>query len=125
MSGFETRGNHGKCYSQWTLPSALWINATAAEELENALQRLGNILREEATKDAPHRDAEKESMMAAPIAPPYVRYSTIFNAVVEEPRLLAREAEWLTSSRRHIKRAEEVEFVLQHLLSLQFGEFLH
>ncbi|KAH8752838.1 hypothetical protein F5883DRAFT_621355 [Diaporthe sp. PMI_573] len=97
---FETRGNHGKCYSQWTLPSALWTKPEATEKLDKAVQRLRDILREEATEKVPHRDAEKESAMAAPIPPRYGKETTVFNAVVEDPRLLAREAEWISAFRR-------------------------
>ncbi|TPX07261.1 uncharacterized protein E0L32_010855 [Thyridium curvatum] len=97
---FETRGNHGKCYSQWTLPSALWTTPEATEKLDKAVQRLRDILREEATEEVPHRDAEKESVMAAPIPPRYGKETTVFNAVVEDPRLLAREAEWISAFRR-------------------------
>ncbi|OIW30057.1 hypothetical protein CONLIGDRAFT_644082 [Coniochaeta ligniaria NRRL 30616] len=97
---FKTRGNHGKCYSQWTLPSALWIKPQATEKLDKAIQRLRDILREEATEEVPHRDAEKESVMAVPIPPRYGKETTVFNAGVEDLRLLAREAEWISAFRR-------------------------
>lgn len=93
---FKTRGNHGKCYSQWTLPSVLWITPGAIEDLDKAVQRLKHMLREGATEKVIHRDAEKESVMAVPIQPKYKRKTTIFNDIVEDPRLLAREAEWFS-----------------------------
>jgi hypothetical protein len=97
---FETRGNHGKCYSQWTLPSALWTEPKATEKLDKAVQRLRDILREETTEEVPHMDAEKESVIAAPIPPRYRKVTTIFNTVVEDPRLLVREAEWISAFRK-------------------------
>ncbi|PGH13729.1 hypothetical protein AJ80_06234 [Polytolypa hystricis UAMH7299] len=72
-----------------------------------AVQHTRDILRDEAIKnDVSHRDAEKESVMAAPVPPRYSRETTLFNSVVEDPRFLAREAEWLTLSR---KRARETK----------------
>ncbi|KAH9216732.1 hypothetical protein DL95DRAFT_495683 [Leptodontidium sp. 2 PMI_412] len=97
---FETRGNHGKCYSQWTLPLTLWTEPETTEKLDMAVQRLRDILREETTKEVPHMDAEKESVIAAPIPPRYRKVTTIFNAVVEDPRLPGREAEWISAFRR-------------------------
>ncbi|KAK7428368.1 hypothetical protein QQZ08_005125, partial [Neonectria magnoliae] len=97
---FETRGNHVKCYSQWTLPSVLWTEPEATEKLVKAIPRLRDILRQEAMEEVPYRDAEKESVMAAPIQPRHRKETTIFNAVVEDPRLLVREAEWISSFRR-------------------------
>jgi hypothetical protein len=97
---FENRGNHGKCYSQWTLPLTLWTEPEATEKLDKAVQRLRDILREETTKEVPHMDAEKESVIAAPIPPIYRKVTTIFNAVVEDPRLPGREAEWISAFRR-------------------------
>jgi hypothetical protein len=106
MGYFETRGNHGKCYSQWTLPRTLRANPEVTERLRTAVQRLRDILRDEGTKnDVAHRDAEKESMMAVPIPPSYRRKTTPFNSVVEDPRFLTREAEWIAMSRKRDKEA--------------------
>lgn len=44
------------------------------------------------------RNAEKESALAAPLPRRYERQTTIFNSIVEDPRLRAREAEWLAVS---------------------------
>jgi hypothetical protein len=104
---FETRGNHGKCYSQWTLPHTLRTNPELAERLQSAVQRLRDILRDEVTKhDVPYRDAEKESVMAVPVPPRYERYSTPFNSVVEDPRFIARETEWLSMSHKSASDAK-------------------
>lgn len=106
MGYFETRGNHGKCYSQWTLPRSIWANPEATERLRTAVQRLRGILRDEGTKqDVAHRDAEKESMMAVPTPPSYGRKTTPFNRVVEDPRFLRREAEWIVMPRKRDKEA--------------------
>ncbi|RFU75794.1 phosphoserine aminotransferase [Trichoderma arundinaceum] len=100
MGYFHTRGNHGKCYSQWTFPHLLRTTAEVAERLQTAVQGLRDILRAEGTKhDVPHRDAEKESTMVAPISPRYGREISPFNSVIEDPRFLMREAEWLARSR--------------------------
>lgn len=96
---FATRGNHGKCYSQWTLPLVLWTSPEATEILDKAVLRLRDILREMATEEVPHRDAERESVMAAPIPPRYRKEMTIFNAVIEDSRLIAREEEWISAFR--------------------------
>ncbi|OPB39193.1 hypothetical protein A0O28_0048990 [Trichoderma guizhouense] len=104
MGQFETRGNHGKCYSQWTLPSVLWINSEDAKKLCKAVQCIRDSLL--SMDETSHRDAEKESMIAAAIPPAYARTQTIFNSTVEDPRLLAREAEWFTMSH---KRNREVK----------------
>lgn len=98
--GFETRGNHGKCYSQWTLPPAVWVGPqVAAKELGQAVHRLRDTLRGEAAKDVSKRDAEKESVVAVPVPPRYQTTMSLFNAVVEDLRFSAREAEWF--SMRH------------------------
>ena len=105
---FKTRGNHGKCYAQWTLPLTLWTEPETTEKLDLAVQRLREILREKTTEEDPHMNAEKESVLAAPIPPIYSRVATIFNAVVEDPRLAGREAEWISSLRRS---GSEIRFV--------------
>lgn len=111
MGQFETRGNHGKCYSQWTLPSVLWINSEDAKKLCKAVQCIRDSLRN--MDEASHRDAEKESMIAAAVPPAYARTQTIFNSTVEDPRFLAREAEWFTMShKRNIEAKYVVEFWL-------------
>lgn len=99
---FKSRANHGKCYAQWTFPNKLWTYHEMAGRLETAVRRLKDILWIEVTKhDGPHRDAEKESAMVAPISPTYGRTATPFNSVVEDPKFLARETEWLIMTRRH------------------------
>jgi hypothetical protein len=98
---FETRGNHGKCYSQWTIPNTFRTNPEVAETIRKAVQRLRDILWDEGIKrDVFHRDAEKESVMAVPVPPSYGRKRTPFKSIVEDPRLLTRETEWLTMSHK-------------------------
>ncbi|EHK49775.1 hypothetical protein TRIATDRAFT_181656, partial [Trichoderma atroviride IMI 206040] len=109
MGYFETRGNHGKCYSQWTLPSVLWINSEDAKKLSKAVQCIRDSLR--SMDEASHSDAEKESMIAAAVPPAYARTQTIFNSVVEDPRLLAREAEWFTMSHKRNIEAKYISIV--------------
>lgn len=105
---FGTRANHGKCYSQWTLPSKIWTSHDDLETLRSSVQRIRDILWDEGGKDVTHLDAEQESQMAAPVPPRYERYSTLFNSVVEDPRFLAREVEWLSNSGKGDRKAEYV-----------------
>ncbi|KUJ15801.1 uncharacterized protein LY89DRAFT_707936 [Mollisia scopiformis] len=107
MDYFETRGNHGKVYSQWTLPSTLRTSIEVANNLDKAVQRLRDILL--TRDDVPYRSAEKESVMAAPLQPNYGKTATLFNRVVHDPRFLAREAEWL--SLRFKKEADNEDLV--------------
>ena len=65
-----------------------------------------DVLRDEASKiEVSHRDAEKESVMRAPVPPRYESKSTLFNSVVEDPRFREREAEWLAMYRKHGREA--------------------
>ncbi|KAI3571264.1 hypothetical protein IWW34DRAFT_710074 [Fusarium oxysporum f. sp. albedinis] len=97
MAQFDTRGNHGKCYSQWTLPPVLRAVPDVTERLDMAVFRLRDILREEVKKEMAHMDAEKESVIAAVIPPKHEKEADIFNKVGKDPKLLSREAEWLSS----------------------------
>lgn len=107
MGYFETRGNYGKCYSQWTFPHILWTNPEVAESLRTAFQRLRDILRDKGIKhDMTYRDAEKESVMAVPVPPRYGRKTTPFNSVVKDPRFLTRETEWLAMLRKRDREAK-------------------
>jgi hypothetical protein len=86
---FETRGNHGKCYSQWTFFHTLRTNPEVAERLQTAVRHLRDTLWDEGIKlDVSHQDAEKESVMAVPVPPSYGRKTTLFNSIVEDPRFL-------------------------------------
>lgn len=59
---FQTRSNHGKVYSQWTLPSSLLIPSLYQGKLDPAIQNLRDVLRHEcAGGDDQHIDAVKES----------------------------------------------------------------
>lgn len=100
MAQFDTRGNHGKCYSQWTLPPVLNATPDVTERLDKAVFRLRDILREDVKKEMAHMDTEKESLIAAAIPPKHEKEADIFNEVGKDPRLLSREAEWLSSFRR-------------------------
>jgi len=107
MRFFGTRGNHGKCYSQWTIPHTLRMNPEVAETLRTAVQRLRDILWDEGIKhDVSHRDAEKESVMAVPVPPSYGRKTTPFNSIVEDPRFLTRETEWLAMCHKRDREAK-------------------
>ncbi|KAF4123095.1 hypothetical protein GMORB2_6643 [Geosmithia morbida] len=107
MGRFESRGNHGKCYSQWTLPPALWSRLGTDDRLRTAASRLGSALREEGLKiEAPRRDAEKESVMAAQLPPRYEHSETLYNIASGSPGNAEREAEWLARIRR--RHREEV-----------------
>ncbi|KAI6359770.1 hypothetical protein MCOR25_006943 [Pyricularia grisea] len=103
---FTARGNHGKIYSQWTLPSPMWIESRAEQSLDEAVRQLRRVVVGEAAKeDLPARDMEKESVMAAPAKPRPGPYRTLFNSYVSDPRSLSREADWW--SRIHHQRGDE------------------
>lgn len=51
---FEARGNHGKCYSKWTLPQAVWRNLDTEKTWCTALERLRDVLRDETSKAKQH-----------------------------------------------------------------------
>ncbi|USP76856.1 uncharacterized protein yc1106_04130 [Curvularia clavata] len=109
---YKTRGNHGKFYSQWTFPHSIKTSPEVAEKLESAVQRLRDILWDIGIEqDVPHRNEEKESEMAAPIPPNYSRHRTLFDEVVEDPKLLAREVDWLSKFRT---RSTEINMTHVH-----------
>ncbi|KAF1807869.1 hypothetical protein P152DRAFT_485903 [Eremomyces bilateralis CBS 781.70] len=114
---FETRGNHGKCYSQWTFPRTLRTNPEVAERLRRAVQRLRDILWDEGIKcDVSHRGAEKESVMAVPVPTSDRRKTTLFNSIVEDPRFLARETEWLAMSYKRDREANMTPSYDKHIV---------
>ncbi|KAJ4129105.1 hypothetical protein NW768_007636 [Fusarium equiseti] len=81
IAQFDTRGNHGKCYSQWTLPPILRAIPDVTERLGKAVFSLRDILQEEEKKEAAHMDAERESSIAAAIPTKHKKEADIFNEV--------------------------------------------
>ncbi|KAJ5739490.1 hypothetical protein N7533_012274 [Penicillium manginii] len=47
LAPFQARNNHGKVYSQWTLPSTLIVPSLYQGRLESAVQNLRDVLRHE------------------------------------------------------------------------------
>ena len=95
---FQARNNHGKVYSQWTLPSSLIIPSSHQGKLDPAVQSLRDMLRHEcAVKDDQHLDAVKESTISTPVAPKTAEWSP-FCRHIPDPRSEARQAEWLSTS---------------------------
>ncbi|KAL2017235.1 hypothetical protein VTK56DRAFT_2394 [Thermocarpiscus australiensis] len=109
MGQFQTRGNHGKVYSQWTLPSALPVEPRDARRLQAAVQHVQEILKSEAVRDDLRpTHAEKESVMAAPVVSRTAK-STPFRHHVPDPRRQQRESEWLGSFSRRGQSSEDVD----------------
>ncbi|GAW21440.1 hypothetical protein ANO14919_109590 [Xylariales sp. No.14919] len=104
MGIFGTRGNHGKCYSHWTLPYALGVSPEITDKLRIAVERIRSLLR--AKNDVPHRDAEKESAIVDSAPPRYEMHETLFNRVVQDPKFTTREAEWFAMIRRRDRKSE-------------------
>lgn len=94
---FRARNNHGKVYSQWTLPSSLIVPPLYQGKLDLAVQNLHDVLRHERTvDDDQHIDAVKESTISTPVAPRAATWSP-FNRHIPDPRSQARQAEWLST----------------------------
>ncbi|RBQ72072.1 hypothetical protein FVER14953_14019 [Fusarium verticillioides] len=110
MGQFQTRANHGKIYSQWTLPSAVLVEQRDAVRLQDAVEHLRDVLRREADRDDLRPiDPEKESVMATPLLPPSIK-STPFTQHVKDPRRLQRESDWLSHlARRDRTSREDIE----------------
>lgn len=104
IAQFSTRGNHGKCYSRWTLPLVLKTIPEISERLDKAVSNLRDVLREEEKRQMAHLDAEKESLIASVMPPNHVKEGNIFNRLVRDTRLLSREAEWLSLFERFAPR---------------------
>lgn len=47
MTGFSTRGSHGKIYSRWAIPSATVLTAWSCLRLHAAISKIGNSMLEE------------------------------------------------------------------------------
>ncbi|KAJ5538289.1 hypothetical protein N7494_007768 [Penicillium frequentans] len=94
---FQARNNHGKVYSQWTLPSSLIVPSLYQGKLDLAVQNLHDVLRREcAVDDDENMDAVKESTISTPVAPRRAIWSP-FNRHIPDPRSKARQAEWLST----------------------------
>jgi hypothetical protein len=110
LGRFLTRGNHGKVYSQWTLPSSVVIPDEHIEEWQLAIRNLQDALqREAAREDLPLMQAIKESTISTPVAP-HLQKTSVFTSHIPDPQLLEREAVWLSSPN---KRGAISEYVLQ------------
>lgn len=82
-----------KIYSQWTLPSPIWLCSRAEQSLIDAIQNLRRVLKGEAAVEGqPARDMKK-STMATPAQPRPGPYRTLFNSHVGDPRSLSRESD--------------------------------
>jgi hypothetical protein len=97
---FSTRANHGKMYSQWTLPSWIVIRHAHIQRWEHAVNQVAEVLRAEVGRqDLPYMDAAKESTMTTPIAiAPNV--DDPFTSGALDPRRREIEAEWLSKLSR-------------------------
>lgn len=102
---FRARNNHGKVYSQWTLPSSLVVPSLYQSKFDSVVRNLRDILRHEcAVDDAQHVNAVKESTISTPVVSKIETWSP-FNRHIPDPRIQARQAEWLsTRSSRAITR---------------------
>lgn len=68
---FSTRANHGKMYSQWTLPSRIVIRHAHIQRWERAVNQIPKVLCAEVDRqDLLYMDAAKESTMTTPVAIP-------------------------------------------------------
>ncbi|KAJ6444874.1 polyketide synthase [Purpureocillium lavendulum] len=106
MGHFQTRPNHGKVYSQWTLPSIAVAGKADIARMQEAVKQLRVALKQEVTRtELQHMKLEKESVMAAPIPPP-PRKRTLFNNYVQDPRLQDRESTYFNLL---AKREKELE----------------
>ncbi|KAL4881929.1 hypothetical protein BJY04DRAFT_217632 [Aspergillus karnatakaensis] len=113
---FQARGNHGKVYSQWTLPSRLAIPAAYRDRLEQAIRYLRNVLHDEAAAEHQRLGAVKESTISTPVAAPERGSWSLFSRHVPDQRMQAREAEWLSrqnpgaQTRRQLQEANTPDF---------------
>jgi hypothetical protein len=97
MGRFNTRANHGKIYSQWTVPSVLKLDDTSFETWSSSVERIRDILRIEAARhDIPRLQEVKESTIRTPLAP-RVNKPSIFTSYVNDPLFQEREAIWFSS----------------------------
>lgn len=94
---FRARNNHGKVYSQWTLPSLLTVPSPHRDKLDSAVQNLRDVLQQECAVDEDkHIDAIKESTISTPVAPKTAKWSP-FNRHIPDQRTQARRVEWLST----------------------------
>ncbi|OJI86029.1 hypothetical protein ASPTUDRAFT_53329 [Aspergillus tubingensis CBS 134.48] len=77
LSQFQARNNHGKVYSQWRLPKSLIMPPKYCETLDNAARNLRDV-------------------MQCEFAPQHMRIWSPFSRHVPDPKLQARESEWLS-----------------------------
>ncbi|KAF2165949.1 hypothetical protein M409DRAFT_23679 [Zasmidium cellare ATCC 36951] len=98
LGRFNTRSNHGKIYSQWTVPSKMSLPNIDVASWERAVEGVRDVLRLEAERDELHYiQAVKESTITTPAAP-RLHGGDIFTSHVDDPRLREREMTWLSSA---------------------------
>lgn len=97
LSQFQARNNHGKVYSQWRLPKSLIMPPKYCETLDNAARNLRDVMQRECALERDyHIAAVKESTISSPVAPQHMRTWSPFSRHVPDPKLQARESEWLS-----------------------------
>ncbi|GLB16009.1 hypothetical protein AtubIFM61612_005844 [Aspergillus tubingensis] len=97
LSRFQARNNHGKVYSQWRLPKSLIMPLKYCETLDNAARNLRDVMQRECALGRDyHIAAVKESTISSPVAPQHMRIWSPFSRHVPDPKLQARESEWLS-----------------------------
>ncbi|KAI2923113.1 hypothetical protein CBS63078_2661 [Aspergillus niger] len=97
LSHFQARDNHGKVYSQWTLPKSLVMPQKYHETLDNAARNLRDVMQRECALQSDYRiSAVKESTLSTPVASEQMHVWSPFSRHVPDPKLQARESEWLS-----------------------------
>lgn len=97
LSQFQARNNHGKVYSQWRLPKSLIMPPKYCETLDKAARNLRDVMQRECASGRDyHIAAVKESTISSPVAPQHMRIWSPFSRHVPDPKLQARESEWLS-----------------------------
>ncbi|RDK42093.1 phosphoserine aminotransferase [Aspergillus phoenicis ATCC 13157] len=97
LSHFQARDNHEKVYSQWTLPKSLVMPQKYHETLDNAARNLRDVMQRECALQSDYRiSAVKESTLSTPVASEQMHVWSPFSRHVPDPKLQARESEWLS-----------------------------
>lgn len=97
LGRFNTRNNHGKIYSQWTVPSTLRLRHEDFDRWKKSVEDLRDALKTEAELvQVPYRQAVKESTITTPVAPKSAR-STLPRGYGTDARTRELEANWLGS----------------------------
>ncbi|PYH32689.1 O-phospho-L-serine:2-oxoglutarate transaminase [Aspergillus neoniger CBS 115656] len=97
LSQSQARNNHGKVYSQWRLPKSFIMPLKYCETLDNAARNLRDVMQRECALGRDyHIAAVKESTISSPVAPQHMRIWSPVSRHVPDPKLQARESEWLS-----------------------------